>query len=397
MNYKKLIAIILCLVFAFSALAACSDPEIEYPYDPDNVIPEDDGFNEPDIDFNHNHDSQGYIDFQAAMAAFPPNTVMVRAGDLELTWAELFVFLFRTTNDLLSYGVPINWSDPFELDDTLADVVLRFSTDEAISFLSFEYGANAINFQLSDEDNERFNTDLEGLIESYNGKDALEASLNENSGFYNFELFEKLFLAEYIINLLISELYGTEASDFPDEKVAVFAQEHNFMMAMHILRLKTDDADADPFGEAEDILKQLNDKVGSRNFDEFFKELMNEHSEDGGLMSYPNGYLFLHGDMVPEFSDAAAALDIGEISDIVETTYGYHIIMRIPIDYDVIPSGFSREGIMRTLRQVAALEDFDSIQEEWLREMTAILEFTPEFHSIDLATIFKLHDEDCDH
>jgi len=299
---------------------------------------------------------------------------------------------------MYSYGVAIDWNEDFEPGQSLADAVLIFSTEEANNFLSFEYGARAINLQLSDEDIITFNEDMEHLIEMYEGKDALEEALRENSGFYNFELFEKLFMTEFLIGKIISALYGEEASGFPDERVAAYAEENNFMMAMHILRLKPDDEsdDVDPLGDAEDILKQLTERIGSDNFIEFFEELMHEKSEDfGGLMSYPTGYLFLHGDMVSEFSNTTAALEIGEMSGIVETVYGYHIILRLPIDYDVVPSGYSREGIMRSLRQIAALVDFDNLQEEWLDALN--VEFTPEYNSIDLSVIFKIHNEFCDH
>jgi len=99
--------------------------------------------------------------------------------------------------------------------------------------------------------------------------------------------------------------------------------------------------------------------------------------------------------MVSEFSNATAALEIGEISDIVESTYGYHIILRLPIDYDVIPSGYSREGIMRSLRQIAALFDFDALQNSWFDALNA--EFTPEYKSINLDSIFIWNEDDCDH
>ena len=63
-----------------------------------------------------------------------------------------------------------------------------------------------------------------------------------------------------------------------------------------------------------------------------FDELIAEYNEDPGVSSNPNGYYFGKGQMVKEFEDASYALNEGEISDVVETVYGYHVILRLPID-----------------------------------------------------------------
>jgi peptidyl-prolyl cis-trans isomerase D len=60
---------------------------------------------------------------------------------------------------------------------------------------------------------------------------------------------------------------------------------------------------------------------------ENFEELAREYSEDSGSAGQ-GGFLgsFQRGDMVPEFEAAAFSLNPGEISDLVKTSYGYHII-----------------------------------------------------------------------
>ena len=79
---------------------------------------------------------------------------------------------------------------------------------------------------------------------------------------------------------------------------------------------------------AEDILARLQAVEGEERL-ELFDELMNEYSEDSGLASYPDGYEYTVQDsLVDGFTETALSLSPGEMSGIVETSYGFHIMLR---------------------------------------------------------------------
>jgi len=387
MKNIKLISLFLCLSLLVLSLAGCGDG------DPDVVEPEENGeltTNDP-LPGNHEHDEfcDHFIDFDAAINYFPPDTIMLKADELTITWAELYVFLFGMVSNLVHvYGPDLDWSEEFDIGTTLSDAVLEYAMEEALSFMTLSYGINSIGLTISDEDLKEFNEELGNLVEEYGGREAFEQILRDSGGFYSLDTFEQLFKIEFTIGFLINELYGEDASSYPDEKVSEYASQNGYMMAMHILRQKTED-DETALNEINDILDLLDAHRDSADLIDVFTELMFEFSEDpGGLVSYPNGYLFQHKDMVEAFSDACAALEIGQMSGIVESEYGYHIILRIPIDYDSTPISFSYEGIYRTLRQHVAFIDFDILQQEWRNALNLVL--TPEFISIDLAVIFKV-------
>jgi peptidyl-prolyl cis-trans isomerase C len=59
---------------------------------------------------------------------------------------------------------------------------------------------------------------------------------------------------------------------------------------------------------------------------EDFGRLAQQYSEDGSAQHGGDLGYFTHGMMVPQFEEAAFALKKGEISDVVETRFGYHLI-----------------------------------------------------------------------
>jgi peptidyl-prolyl cis-trans isomerase C len=67
-------------------------------------------------------------------------------------------------------------------------------------------------------------------------------------------------------------------------------------------------------------IKALADKGGD------FEKLVKQYSEDTASKDKGGEYVFPRKKMVPEFEAAAFSLKVNQISDIVETQYGYHII-----------------------------------------------------------------------
>ena len=113
-----------------------------------------------------------------------------------------------------------------------------------------------------------------------------------------------------------------EAQDFYAKNPDKFKQEEQ-VRASHILIRVDEKADAATKKKAKDeiesVLKQA--RAGAD-----FAALAREHSQDGSAAQGGDLNYFTKEQMVPAFSNAAFALKPGQISDVVTTQFGYHII-----------------------------------------------------------------------
>jgi parvulin-like peptidyl-prolyl isomerase len=110
--------------------------------------------------------------------------------------------------------------------------------------------------------------------------------------------------------------------------------------------------------KAESVLAQVNDK----NFAEMAKKYSGDpgSAKDGGQLP-----VFAKPDMVPEFGAAVAGLKPGQISKLVQTQFGYHIIQRltyaqIKAQYDSTYPRIASAGAERAY--IAKLDSTSNIQ-----------------------------------
>lgn len=166
--------------------------------------------------------------------------------------------------------------------------------------------------KVNDEDIEK---QIDSEVKKYGGKDQFE-SLLKQQGMTMDKYKEQRKMMEYQKALL------NEKVDISDKEI-----KDNTKKASHILiKVKQDKNDKEGLSDKEakkkidEIKKQL-DK-NPKDFDKLAKEESMDSSKDkNGSLGY-----VVKGQMVKPFEKALFKLKDGEISDVVKTDYGYHII-----------------------------------------------------------------------
>ena len=132
-----------------------------------------------------------------------------------------------------------------------------------------------------------------------------------------------------------------DARKFYDDNPTRFEQPE-MVRASHILLMTTDPKTGSEFTEDQKTAKhkEMEGLLKRARAGEDFAKLAKEYSEDPGSKDKGGEYRFPRGQMVPEFEAAAFSLSTNQVSDIVTTRYGYHIIKlseKIPakkVDYE---------------------------------------------------------------
>jgi peptidyl-prolyl cis-trans isomerase C len=135
------------------------------------------------------------------------------------------------------------------------------------------------------------------------------------------------------IDMTINKMVETEVSSqaapsdaeiraFYDKNPDKFKQDES-VRASHILFRVDENADA---ATKKKVMEQAQAVLKEARGGADFAELAKKHSADGSAQQGGDLNYFTHGQMVPPFDQAAFALKPGEISDIVTTQFGYHII-----------------------------------------------------------------------
>lgn len=211
----------------------------------------------------------------------------------------------------------IDWEAKTEDDRILSDVVKQNAMSDMLNYiLIVQYGKEA-GAGLTDEEKNQADEMLAQAREQ-GGGDYVLSSLKA-MGINSEDTYKKY----YELMMGFSKVEEDFAAN-REKYIGNGAEMHEFksddyVSARHIL-IKSD---SEKYDNPLNTIKEVKQRADAG---EDFNALMKEYNEDPGEPEA--GYTFGHGEMVEPFEKAAFALGYDEISGIVETDYGYHIIRR---------------------------------------------------------------------
>ena len=288
-------------------------------------------------------------------------------------------------NSYMQYytGSSINWDDTLSDGMSVADYVKASVLSSVKQHLVLENLANKYGVTLTEGQESAMADSDQTYIDQYGSEEAFEEEIAKLG--MRRETYDRVARSNYLYQNLY-QLYNTEGSALyaSDEDLAVYAADQNYITADHILlstkdlttgEALTDEQKAEKKALAEEIKQKLDACEG--DIDELtalFQELADQYSEDPGRETYPTGYTFTTGSMVQEFEDAAYALSEGEVSEVVESSFGYHILLRLPLDKaaaadevrDEYFSNFIAEQMDSAV--IATSEDYDKLDPQTIYE-----------------------------
>ncbi len=202
--------------------------------------------------------------------------------------------------------------------------------DSLIVIKLLEKHAAENNITVTDEEIEE---QLKSIIDTYPSEEDFEKELKEN------EIDRKFIEGELKNQLLRSKIYDKVTANvivtdkemeqyYEDNKDTLFLVPFS-VKAGHILAMfpwKKDNSEETQEGreEAKEKIEMIEEKLkNGEDFEDLARQYSDDEttSESGGDLGYLS-----EGQMVEEFDKALFSLDVGEVSKIIETEYGFHII-----------------------------------------------------------------------
>ncbi len=344
------------------------------------------------------YDLNGIDDLYLTLTGLSGDTVIATAGQVEITVGD---YLYAATYicDQMAYlyeyyyGVAtLPWDEEYMEGTTWKEYMAESALSTAALYAILPLQAEETGTELTQEMIDAVAAEIAAAkleVPSDVPSDVIFWQMGATE-----EIYTEIASLMYLYDAMVEAYIATGIDGYPtDDEVIAYAEAAEAATtpyaAKHILFKTVDDSYATLSDEevaaqlalAQDVLDQLNATSGDEQI-ALFDTLMNQYSEDSrdanGELYSPDGYETYAGQMVTEFEEAALAMDDYEISGIVETTYGYHIIMRLPLETSVDYDAYREEMVVNAVYEM---------QDQWLVDNPPVV--TDDYADMDIQVYYE--------
>ncbi len=261
-------------------------------------------------------------------------------------------------NMYAQFGMTDVWNDEYAAA-TLGSSMPQAAKDQSVYARVVLQKFNELGLKLTYDQEKQMTQLRQDTIDSM-GYDAFAKQI-ANFGFSD-QSYNNFMYISQCYNALNEYYYGENGANVPsgEDLRQYFAD--NYIAAKHILISTVDSTTGETIRTDEEAKAEAQKILDRINAGEDYDALMNEYSEDPGLAGNPDGYIFTEGEMVTEFYDGAKALAEDEVSGLVKSDYGYHIIKRVPLDVDGQFENY------KSLLTTAVAGTMDDLLTQWMQE-----------------------------
>ena len=345
------------------------------------------------------------LDYEALYALHDPAEVVMIVDGKDVTWGEYFSWLYMSAMQteqyfvaMGNYGVPLKWSDPVGEDgSTYADSAIAGGENTLRQLMTILGYAESQGVEASQETLEAVQAQRESDKLATVGEEVTEEDFAQflHSLYRSEEAYQRATMANYLNLQHYSDTYGENFEKVSDEQALGYLEENGYLYANHILLTTMDlqtgealeeAAVAEKEAQAQALAEELQAIQDPEQLVKRFQELKEEYDEDTGKFTYPDGYVFLPGEMVAEFEEGVKALADYGVSQPVKTSYGYHVILRLPLTADTVVS-YDSTGAAVTGRSLFASFDYAAGLDAYLENLST--EYVDDFQAPDLSKYVK--------
>jgi len=318
--------LLICVVIFFAALGLSCRPKSNEQVDADKPQPAPAQIEaEADVKVDEPRPSEGLAEPQAPEE--PADSVAVTVNGADITEAELQEIIKPQLEKMAQQGKQLTpaFAQTLEkrlrqqaLDRIIIGRLLDEKANEANIVVTEEEVINQINVLLAAQKPplslEEFK---KKTVESGQSFDKVKEQVRKGLAY------QKIVEAQWAGKINITE---EDAKKYYDENPTKFEVKEQVRASHILIKPDTTDSEADPNqakAEAKAKIQGLLEQIkGGADFAELAKANSDcPSAARGGDLDF-----FTRGKMVPPFDKAAFELEVGKVSDIVETRFGYHII-----------------------------------------------------------------------